>query len=218
MSVEFVEKYNNSNIKPELCVIWLHGLGADCNDFLPIVNELKLNRSIKFVFPNAPLRAITINNGYVMRGWYDIMDLSRLDGAIDFVGINDSINQINQLIEKQIANGFDYSKIILAGFSQGGVISYLAGINHSQQLGGIMVLSCYLPDIKNIIGKSSSNITTPIFAAHGLSDPIVPYVIGKQASDALINAGYNLKWHEYKMPHSVCQEQIADIANWLNEL
>lgn len=218
MIIEHIEKYNQPTVTPELCVIWLHGLGADCNDFAPIVNELKLTRSIKFVFPNAPMRPITINNGYVMRGWYDIFDFSRLDGAIDHIGINNSVTQINQLIDEQIRLGFDSTKIILAGFSQGGVISYSTGLMSTHKLGGIIALSCYLPNLDKVVTTSSINTNTPIFAAHGVQDPVVPYAIGKLAYDNLHSKGLNIRWHEYNMPHSVCLEQLNDLSNWLNVL
>jgi len=219
MQLEFVEKYNKIGIPPELVVIWLHGLGADCNDFVPLIPQLNLDKSVKFIFPNAPMIPITINNGYVMRGWYDIIDLTRMDGAvIDHDGITKSVNSINQLIESEISNGFKSEQIILAGFSQGGVISLATGLRSKHQLGGIIGLSCYLPDVTTLVKEYPQNQIMPIFMAHGLYDPVIPVIAGKNSYQCLNTAGFNIKWHEYPMEHSVCNEETQDIAKWFQNL
>lgn len=213
--LEYIERLNKVGIKPDGVVIWLHGLGADCNDFAPLVPELKVNHSLKFIFPNALMRPITINNGYVMRAWYDITDFSRLANAVDKVGIEQSIKQIENLISKQVEDGFSPGKIILAGFSQGGVMSYLAGLNSKYKLAGILALSCYLPELS--INHNNINKTTPIFACHGNQDTVVPLLGGIHAYQELKKYGYNIAFTEYPMAHSVCLEQLEDISKWIDQ-
>lgn len=215
--LECIEEFSQPDVKPEAVVIWLHGLGADNHDFLPIVQELPLTHSIKFIFPNAPMRPITLNGGYVMRGWYDIRELGNMANLVDVEGINQSVTQIETLIKQQIDLGFSPDKIILAGFSQGGVISYIAGINTIYKLGGVLALSCYLPAMSTKI-EDSVNITTPFFAIHGTEDPVVPYKGGLHAYEELKKHGYNIKWAEYPMPHSVCLEELAAIGHWLDSV
>ena len=217
MHLEYIEKLNHPNTPPELVVIWLHGLGADCNDFVPLVPELNLTQSVKFIFPNAPMIPITINNGYVMRGWYDIRDLSRLGSAVDGQGIYMSVEAINYIIEQQLTLGFKSEQIVLAGFSQGGVISLTTGIMCKHKLGGIIALSAYLPDVETL-AKNQLNLTTPIFAAHGVQDPVVPYFAGKHAYTGLHTAGFNITWREYPMQHSVCAEEIQDLSAWFKNI
>ena len=215
--LEYIEKYSLPGEHPEAVVIWLHVLGADYNDFVPLVPELNLSKCVKFIFPNAPMRPITINNGYVMRGWYDIYDLStNIDTTTDFSGIEQSVAAINNLIQSQMAHGVNSEKIILAGFSQGGVLSYTAGLLSEKPLGGIIALSCYLPGVDKIIANGAGNKQVPIFAAHGLHDPIVPYTGGIGAYQKLKQAGFNIQWHEYPMEHSLYNEEISDLANWFN--
>ena len=215
-TLEYIERLSNPSVKPEAVVIWLHGLGASCDDFVPIVPELQLSHSIKFVFPNAPMRPITINNGYVMRAWYDIRDLGgSVAHFIDEAGINQSVKQVEELIAQQIKLGFDENQIIIAGFSQGGVISYITGINTKYKLGGVLALSCYLP--KSVAKLDDSvNKATPIFACHGKHDVVVPYAAGLHAYNELNQQGYNIKWAEYPMEHSVCAEELQDISKWIN--
>lgn len=217
MKLECIEEFNKIDVKPDAVVIWLHGLGANNGDFLPIIPELPLRYSFKFIFPNAPMRPITLNGGYIMRGWYDIKELNNLAGLTDFVGINQSVEQIESIIGQQISLGFSANRIILAGFSQGGVISYVTGINSRYKLGGVLALSCYLPPV---LMKTDPDINkaTKFFAIHGTEDPVVPYKAGFHAYEELKNHGYNIKWAEYPMPHSVCLEELADIGLWLDSI
>lgn len=213
--LDTIEKLSHTDIPPKAVVIWLHGLGADYNDFVPIIPELNLNVCVKFIFPNAPMRPITVNNGYVMRGWYDIYELTAksLGEKVDNVGINQSVNLINQIIEEQLSMGFNSKQIIIAGFSQGGVVSYITGLASKHQLGGIISLSSYLPNIDSYI--TSSHKDTPIFASHGLQDPVVPYIAGNVAYQKLHTAGFNIIWREYQMGHSLCLDEINDLSLWL---
>lgn len=201
-------------------VIWLHGLGADGNDFVPIVPELHLPSSIpiRFVFPNAPLRPVTINNGYVMRAWYDITSM-RIDQWIDEAGIAASVAQLNDLIEQQESVGIPSQNIILAGFSQGAVIALTAGLLCPKRLGGILALSGYFPNAEKVLANASAeNRQTPIFMAHGTGDNIVPYTIGLASSDVLKRAKYPIDWHSYPMAHGVCDAEIRDIGNWVKTI
>lgn len=216
--LEYIEKFNLPDKYPEYVVIWLHGLGADCHDFIPLVSELRLTKSVKFIFPNAPMIPITLNNGYVMRGWYDINSLDRIDHEIDNAGIEHTLVAMNELIESIIKSGFKSSQIILAGFSQGGVISYTTGIRSHHKLAGILALSCYLPNIDKLVALDSVNKTTPIFACHGLHDHVVPCSVGVMAYNSLKAAGYNIEWQEYAMEHSVCSEEIIDLTNWFENI
>ncbi|HMT03779.1 MAG TPA: carboxylesterase [Burkholderiales bacterium] len=213
--LEYIERANKADIAPEFVIIWLHGLGADCEDFLPVVSQLKLNFSVKFIFPNAKLRPIAFNNGYLVRAWYNIYNLDIYNHKIDEDGIKESVSQIYKIIEKQIKGGVSPNKIILAGFSQGGVISYYAGLSNEYKLGGILALSCYLPEFEllNNLNKSIS-----IFACHGINDAVIPYKAGFIAYEYLHKKGCNITWHEYLMEHTLCDLQITDIANWLNSL
>jgi phospholipase/carboxylesterase len=213
--LDYIEKINIVGKEPEYIIIWLHGLGANCNDFVPIVKELSINVCVKFVFPNAPERAITINNGSVMRAWYDIRDLSRLGDTVDRDGINESVTQIEDLISSFVANGWRSEKIILAGFSQGGVISYVASLTTKYKLGGVLALSCYLPNIDELISKGIVNKRTAILACHGKHDMVVPYESGLSVYKKLRSSGYNISWLHYPIAHGVCSEQLADISLWL---
>lgn len=215
--LEYVESFNKPDVKPVGIVILLHGLGADCNDFVPIVPEIPLNTSIKFIFPNAPMRPITVNGGYVMRGWYDIREFGNLSNLTDTTGISQSVTQIEALIQEQINLGFMPNQIVLAGFSQGGAISYVTSLNTKYKLGGVLAMSCYLPSMPTSIA-TGLNKDTPHFAIHGTEDPVVPYTGGLHAYQELKNHGYNIQWAEYPMPHSVCHEEIAAIGKWLNTI
>lgn len=216
--LEYSERFNQPHIRANMVVIWLHGLGADNTDFLPIVNQIPLKSSIKFIFPNAPLRPITINNGYVMRGWYDIQELgSNLAHLTDVQGILQSVIQIEAIIKQQIELGFTALKIVVAGFSQGGVISYITGLRSKYQLAGILALSCYLPAMPLLL-EGGVNKTTPFFAIHGTEDTVVPYTAGLHAYEKLKSQGYNIQWAEYPMPHSVCLQEIQAIGAWLDKI
>ena len=202
---------------PDAAVIWLHGLGANGNDFVPIVQQLNLpaDLAIRFIFPHAPIRPITINQGVEMPGWYDISSLSIVDGQDDD-GINQSSKAIHQLCAQQEEQGIDSTRIILAGFSQGGAIALHCGLNYPKPLAGIMALSAYLPQCTSLDSDSTSaNRATPLFMAHGQQDDVVAPDYGKQSCERLRAAGHEVSWHEYPMAHSVCMEEIEDIQNWL---
>lgn len=205
---------------PTAAVIWMHGLGADGNDFVPIVNELDLAGApgIRFVFPHAPTRPVTINNGYMMRAWYDISfgDLEGKTRRADEKGLRESQAQIGELIAREQSRGISASKIVLAGFSQGGAIALQTGLRHPETLAGVMALSTYLPLADSFAAEASAaNRATPVFMAHGTHDPVVPYSMGNQSRQFLQQAGYAVEWHEYPMQHSVCLEEVADIGRWL---
>ena len=202
---------------PDAAVIWLHGLGANGNDFVPIVQQLNLpaDLAIRFIFPHAPIRPITINQGYEMPGWYDISSMS-IVGREDVEGIRESSKAIRQLCEHQEARGINSSRIILAGFSQGGAIALHCGLHYPRPLGGIMALSTYLPQCAALnTDDTATNRAVSVFMAHGLQDDVVAPVYGKQSCERLQNAGYKVLWHEYLMAHSVCNEEVADINDWL---
>ena len=193
----------------------MHGLGADGSDFVPIVRELKLPPlGIRFIFPHAPMRPVTINGGFVMRAWYDIVeqDLVRQE---DERGIRDSQELVEQLIEKETGRGIPANRIVLAGFSQGGVIALQTGLRYSKRLAGLLALSCYLPLAATIEKeRSPANQDVPVFIGHGASDDIVPLKRGTQSRDALAKLGYRPEFHQYPMPHSVHPDEIADIGAW----
>jgi phospholipase/carboxylesterase len=201
-------------------VIWLHGLGADGNDFVPIVPELGLPPALqaRFVFPHAPLRPITINAGYVMRGWYDIVELQSLRRE-DGDGIRASARAIEALIAEQVATGIPSGRIILAGFSQGSAMALHTGLRHPEKLAGIVALSGYLPFAAALPTEANrANVATPIFLAHGTYDNVVPPQLGERTRKALLDAMYPVEWHEYPMPHSVCEREIADIVEFMRRV
>ncbi|MGL4230083.1 MAG: alpha/beta hydrolase [Casimicrobium sp.] len=202
------------------CVIWMHGLGADGNDFAPIIPELDLPRthSVRFVFPNAPTMPVTINGGYVMRAWYDIVGAD-LDNRADEAGVRRSQMQINEIIADQRAKGIAHDRIVLAGFSQGGVIALQTALRHEAKFAGVLALSTYLAcrDTLGIEG-TLANKSTPIFYAHGSVDPVIPISLAKRSKAELENHGYQVEWHEYGMPHSVCAEEVDDIAAFLKRV
>jgi phospholipase/carboxylesterase len=198
-------------------VVWLHGLGADGHDFVPLVPELRLPPSlaIRFIFPHAPVRPVTINNGYVMRAWYDIKSLSR-DAAEDEVGIRESENMVRQLIQKERDAGVNGTSIVIAGFSQGGAVALHTALRYPQLLGGVLALSTYLPLQKLLAAEAAqANRSTPIFMCHGSQDPIVPRALGELSRDCLRALGYDITWKDYAMEHEVCAQEIADIGRWL---
>ena len=203
-----------TGINPDATVIWLHGLGADGNDFAPIIPQLHLpaELSIRFIFPHAPVRPITLNQGYQMPGWYDLTSLN-IDNDEDEAGISESSRAIHALCQKQESLGIASERIILAGFSQGGAIALHCGLNYNSPLGGIMALSTYLPHCCDLDNKI--NQTIDIFMAHGLRDEVLNPNLGNLSRQRLEKSGYSVKWYEYDMPHSVSVEEIQDIRNWL---
>ncbi|GAA6203482.1 MULTISPECIES: carboxylesterase [Thalassotalea] len=199
------------------CVIWLHGLGDSGDGFAPVVPMLGLpaHHSIRFVFPHAPEQPVTINQGYVMRSWYDIKSMD-LHNRADMDGVLKSEQLVHQLIEEQVAAGIDVQNIVLAGFSQGGVVSLFSGLRYPKKLAGILALSCYLPSADTLPEKlSAENSSTAILQHHGEQDEVVPLAAGKVANQLLQQAGYPVTWKSYPMPHSVLPEQLIDIGNWL---
>ena len=217
-ALETIELETANN--PTAAVIWMHGLGADGNDFVPIVKELDLagTPGIRFVFPHAPTRPVTINNGYLMRAWYDISfgDLEGKTRRADEKGLRESQAQISELIAQQQSRGIAASKIVLAGFSQGGAIALQTGLRHPEKLAGVMALSTYLPLAESFAAEASAaNRATSVFMAHGTHDPVVPYSMGDNSRKILEQAGYVLEWHDYPMQHSVCLEEVTDIGRWL---
>ncbi|RKP53501.1 alpha/beta hydrolase [Pararobbsia silviterrae] len=203
---------------PDAAVIWLHGLGADGNDFVPVVPELDLPASlaVRFVFPHAPSIPITWNNGYVMPGWYDIYSLEEGRRHADENGIRRTRDAVRALIARENARGVPTHRIVLAGFSQGGAIAYIAGLTHPDTLAGIVALSTYIAAPALLDSeRSAANAHTPIFAAHGIEDPVVPPELGGAAREVVIRYGNPIEWHAYRMPHTVCLEEIAQIGAWL---
>jgi len=199
------------------CVIWLHGLGDSGAGFSPVVPMLGLpiDHNIRFIFPHAPEQAVTINQGYVMRSWYDIKSMDLHDRA-DMDGVLASEIKVRALIKEQIDAGIPANKIVLAGFSQGGVVSLFTGLRFSEKLAGIMGLSCYLPTADTLpLALSHENQDTPILQQHGTQDDVVPISAGKMAYDLLSESGYKTSWQSYAMPHSVLPEQLKDIGSWL---
>ena len=205
---------------PTAAVIWLHGLGADGRDFEPIVPELVRpgEPALRFVFPNAPVRPVTLNGGYPMRAWYDIAALDRRTTE-DERGIRESQATIDALIRRENARGVASEHIVLAGFSQGGAMALFAGVRYRQKLAGIMGLSCYLLLASRLATERvAANQATPIFLAHGTQDPVVAPALGEEARRQLQAAGYAVEWHTYSMPHSVSPQEVGDIATWLRRL
>lgn len=212
----FVETLPSSTHK--YSVIWLHGLGADGHDFEGIVPELRLQaaENIHFVFPNAPIQPVTINGGAKMRAWYDIIEAS-LERKVDTAGIYQSAETVTQLIQQEIDSGIPSERILLAGFSQGGVIALHTGLRFPKKLAGIVALSTYLPTVEQLKSEgSAANYATPIFMAHGILDNVVAIETAKNAFDALEALEYHVKWHDYLMEHSVCIEEIQHIAQFIN--
>ena len=204
-------------------VIWLHGLGADGNDFVPIVRELDLSglQPIRFIFPHAPMRPVTINNGYVMRAWYDVSygDLEGRSKRADENGVRASQAEIEKLIDRELTRGTASRRIALAGFSQGGAIALQTGLRYPQRLAGIMALSTYLPCAESLPQEAApANAGLPIFMAHGTEDQVLPYAMGANSCQFLGKLGYAVEWHEYAMPHSVCLEEVQQVAAWLRTI
>lgn len=205
------------SVNAESCVIWLHGLGDSGAGFAPVVPALNLpdDHHIRFVFPHAPEQPVTINQGYVMRSWYDIKSTDLHERA-DMQGVLNSEVSVRALIDEQIEQGISADKIILAGFSQGGVLSLFTGLRYEEPLAGIMALSCYLPTTNKLPDDlHPANKSTPILQHHGDQDNVVEISLGQKANQQLLEAGYQAQWQTYTMPHSVLPEQISDISTWL---
>lgn len=201
-------------------VIWMHGLGADAHDFEPIVPELRLPKElgVRFVFPNAPIRPVTVNGGMRMRAWYDVlsMDLPRQE---DPDGVYASEQAIYQLLEREKQRGVSADRIVLAGFSQGGAMALHAALRYPDRLAGILALSCYLPLAAKLNNdRRPANQQTPIFMAHGDYDSVIPLRYGQQSAELLKTLGYSVEWQDYSMGHEVCWEEIRDVANWLQRV
>lgn len=205
--------------QPVNSIIWLHGLGADGNDFVPIVGELELPPApIRFVFPHAPPQPVTINNGMVMRAWYDIRgaDLARRE---DERGVRASQGLVEALVAREKARGTPARRIVLAGFSQGGAIALQTGLRHPDRLAGIMALSTYVPIAESLEREAhAANRDVPVFMAHGLHDPVVPVAAARRSHELLRSLGYDVEWHEYPMPHSVAPQELDDIGAWLRRV
>lgn len=201
---------------PTTSIIWMHGLGADGNDFVPIVKELDLTGCpIRFIFPNAPRIPVTVNGGYVMPAWYDIRSAD-LHNREDEAGLHASQAAIEKLIASEKNGGAE--KIILAGFSQGCAMALQTGLRHNGKLAGLLCLSGYLPLPQKVAHEATANKDMPIFIAHGRADPVVPLQRAMQSRDLLRQLGYKVEWHEYDMPHSVCIDEIADMGDWIRRV
>lgn len=201
-------------------VIWLHGLGADGHDFEPIVPELALPENVpaRFVFPHAPSRPVTINNGYVMPSWFDITSLQRLDAA-DPAGVETSVKQLFALIEREKQRGLPAGRIVVAGFSQGGAIAQHAVARYPEALAGLIAISTYLPLHEQLTQTASdANRDTPVFMAHGRSDPVIPFFVGERSQQLAQTLFNRIEWQTYPMEHAVCLEEIHAIGRWLRNL
>ena len=203
---------------PLWSVLWLHGLGADGSDFVPILPEL-VRRDwppMRFVFPHAPVRAVTINNGTRMRAWYDIRDFDLANRA-DAAGVAESVAQVDALIAREVARGIPASRIFLAGFSQGGAITLAAGLRRTAPLAGLVGLSTYLPSMHEAAGALAPAATAqPLFMGHGTQDPVVPFAAGEQSAAWMRGHGFDVEFHRYPIPHSVCLEEIRDLGDWMS--
>lgn len=211
-----VELETRSN--PDAAVIWLHGLGADGHDFEPIVPELNLPASlgVRFIFPHAPQIPVTINGGYVMPAWYDILEMT-INRKVDTPQLEASASAIDAFIERERARGIDSRRIIIAGFSQGGAVAYECALRHPEPLGGLMALSTYFAT-RDTVQASGVNRGISILACHGVMDPVVPEALGHQAVQALQDMGYPVEYKTYRMEHAVQMDEIRDISTWLQQV
>ena len=216
--LEHIQIETNDN--PEIAIIWMHGLGADGNDFVPIVRELDLAGlpGIRFLFPHAPTMPVTINGGYVMRAWYDILG-TELVRHEDEAGLRASQKMVEAFIANEKARGILASRIVLAGFSQGCAMAIQTGLRHPETLAGLLCLSGYVPlSAKLGTERTEASQSTPIFMAHGRYDNVVPFNRAEASRDLLVSLGYALEWHEYAMQHSLCLEEVQDISAWLKKV
>lgn len=212
-----------SGNKPQHSIIWLHGLGADGQDFVPIAGELDLPVAVRYIFPHAPMRPVTINRGFVMRAWYDIAQPppstllgTGSDAHQDAAGIRASQIAVEELIAQEVSRGVAPGNIFLAGFSQGGAIVLHTALRQAAPLGGVLALSTYLPLAESAPSEMLAGTrATPVFMAHGRSDPVIPFTLGASSRAALQEFGYAVEWHEYAMQHAVCIEELRDIEAWL---
>lgn len=212
--LDFIEI--NPVTEPVATVIWLHGLGADGHDFEPIVPELRLPEglALRFVFPHAPRRSVTINAGVVMRAWYDILDIG-VSSRVSLDDFFDSVDHLEALIQHERQSGMPSDRIVLAGFSQGGAIALHTALTHEEKLAGVMALSTTLPTTDRLATeRSPHNQDIPVIMAHGTGDPVIPIAKATQTRDELVGLGYAIGWHEYAMDHAVCPEEIDDIRAW----
>jgi phospholipase/carboxylesterase len=204
---------------PTFTIIWMHGLGADGHDFEPLVPELLDDEmpALRFVFPHAPLRPVTLNNGYEMRAWYDIIGIDRRS-AEDLAGIEASAAAIGALIRQEKERSIATSNIALAGFSQGGAMALHTALRYPERLAGVIALSCYLPLPRELeTARHPANQATPIFMAHGAQDPVVPFVLGDESRCLLETSGYPVEWHSYPMPHTLCTDEVDDLKVWFTQ-
>jgi phospholipase/carboxylesterase len=203
--------------RPAASIIWMHGLGADGNDFVPLVDEIELPLAVRYIFPHAPMMPVSINGGYVMRAWYDISDaaIRREDEA----GVRASQQSVEALLAQEKSRGIAAGRIVLAGFSQGGAIALQTGLRHGERLAGLMALSTYVPLAGTLAAEANpANRQLPIFMAHGTADPMIALARAQASRDLLLQQGYALEWHEYRMQHSVCPEEIGAIGDWLRHI
>ena len=222
--MEFDQEQENVVLEPNTpvtaSVIWLHGLGADGHDFEAIVPELGIadELGVRFIFPHAPHRPVTINNGYVMRAWYDLVGIDRTSPH-DEQGIGESEDITRKLIQQELDNGVSVSRIVLAGFSQGGAVVLHTALRYPQRLAGVLALSTYLPMPEKLPEElHASNQDIPVWMAHGTADDVVPVSMGEHSRDLLVSLGYHVDWNAYLMPHSVCPDEIQNIADWLKKI
>ena len=213
-----IVEHNPANKAINRAVIWLHGLGASGHDFEPVVPQLGLDAdmAVRFIFPHAPNRPVTINGGMVMPAWYDILEMS-LERKVDVNQIEESAQQIQDLIAREVERGVKPEHIVIAGFSQGGAVAYHVALGYPERLAGLMTLSTYLATNDNI-SYSDANKDMPILIEHGTHDPVVPAILGEQAKQLLSEKGYNVAYHTYPMAHQVCMPQIQNIGKWLNKV
>ncbi|NIO40007.1 MAG: alpha/beta hydrolase fold domain-containing protein [Burkholderiales bacterium] len=205
---------------PSHSIIWLHGLGADGNDFVPVVQQLGLpNLGIRFIFPHAPMMPVTINGGFVMRAWYDILDAGLALHEEDERGLRASESRVSELLDNETRRGIPASRIVLAGFSQGGAIALQTGLRYRHKLAGMLILSSYLPLMSKMEQeRSAANQRTPVFMGHGQNDNVVPIALAIASRAQLTRTGYCVDWREYPMVHAVCNEELADISDWLTKV
>jgi phospholipase/carboxylesterase len=214
--LEFVEMYSAKQ-PVTASVIWLHGLGADGYDFANIVPELKLspNLPVRFIFPHAPIRPVTLNHGMTMRSWFDIAALD-MEAQLDETGLREASTWVDELIQQELQRGIPSERILLAGFSQGGAVVLYAGLRYPQKLGGIIALSTFLPEADKLAHDGNVvNKHTPIFMGHGVADPVVALHWAEFARDALVKLHYSVQWHAYPMLHQLCAQEIRDITLWI---
>ena len=204
--------------KPDSAVIWLHGLGADGNDFAPIVGQLRLptTAAIRFIFPHAPTMPVTVNGGFVMPAWYDILEM-QIDRKVDQPGLLASVKAIGGFIDRELARGIAGKRLVIAGFSQGGAVAYHLALSYATPLGGLLAMSTYLATA-DILPYGAANKEIPIMIQHGARDPIVPEALGRKAAARLTREGYKISYQSYPMEHSVCPAQITDISKWLQAI